>query len=150
VDLRLHCALCRSRMCMSGFASIVKFHHAHTVCSTTLHSICVRPMCTHWQDLRTFHMSWWIHMCTARSTQAIRAIESKLHRAALLHALHVFEVNLELEPLGYLDILVQDSSRAPPPSLLRALCYGTAASTSKSCLFHLPFGCAFRYSFVAD
>lgn len=150
MDLRLFKDASLRSMCMSEFASIVKFHHAHAVCSMTLHSICVCPMCTHWQDLRTLHMLWWIHMCTARSTQAIRAIEYKFLRAALLHALHVFEVNLELEPLGYLDILVQDSSRAPPPSLLRALCYGTAASTSKSCLFHLPFGCAFRYSFVAD
>lgn len=37
-----------------------------------------------------------------------------------------------------------DFSRAPPPSLLCALCYGPAASTSKSCLFNLPFVCRTR------
>ncbi|KAG1792501.1 uncharacterized protein HD556DRAFT_562022 [Suillus plorans] len=90
-------------------------------------------------------------MCRTRSTPAtpvINQVEMPSCSFSFLHVVHVFKVNLEL--LGYLDILVPDSSRAPPPPLLCALCYGPAASIRKWCFLHLPFGCMFRYPFVAD
>lgn len=92
-----------------------------------------------------------IHMCRTRSTLAtpvINQVEIPSCSFSFLHVVHVFKVNLL--QLGYLNISVADSSRAPPPPLLCALCYGPAASIRKWCLFHLPFGCMFRYPFVAD
>ncbi|KIK42732.1 hypothetical protein CY34DRAFT_753771 [Suillus luteus UH-Slu-Lm8-n1] len=111
-------------MCVSGSASIdLKFHGGSTGFSSTL------LQCT---PTGTLHMSWWIHMCMASNTRQIPSCSTPASSTRVRRS------------LGHLDILVPDSSRAPPQSLLRALCYGTASSTSNSCLFHLPFHCAFR------
>jgi hypothetical protein len=124
------CALCRGRMCMSGFASIVN--------RLEISSCSVRMV-----DLRVFQQSFLvqcaptgricalsicrsgIHMCTTTLQSSSNSIVRHQFCSCMLYTCSKFT----------LDIIVPDSSRAPPPSLLRALCYGTAASTSKSCLF---------------